>query len=74
MITLKYYGEEIPLIITSAGQPGWLSGLAPPSAQGVILETPRDPRDPMSGSPAWCLLLPLPMSLPVSLSLSLMNK
>ena len=21
------------------GQPGWLSGLAPPSAQGVILET-----------------------------------
>ena len=24
------------------GQPGWLSGLEPPSAQGVILET-RDP-------------------------------
>ena len=23
----------------SAGQPGWLSGLAPPLAQGVILET-----------------------------------
>ena len=25
-------------ISTNFGQPGWLSGLAPPSAQGVILE------------------------------------
>ena len=50
------------------GQPGWLNGLAPPSVQGVILET-RDqvPR----WVPAWSLLLPLPVSLPLSLSLSL---
>ena len=27
------------LIRGSRGQPGWLSGLAPPSAQGLILET-----------------------------------
>ena len=30
------------------GQPGWLSGLVPPSAQGVILENPRS--SPMWGS------------------------
>ena len=46
------------------GQPGWLSRLAPPSAQGVILET-------WDRVPAWSLRLPLPVSLPLSLSLSL---
>ena len=50
------------------GQPRCLSGLALPSAQGVILET-RDPGD--IGLPAWSLLLPLPVSLPLSLSLCL---
>ena len=29
---------EVPQKV-KIGQPGWLSGLAPPSAQGVILET-----------------------------------
>ena len=49
------------------GSPGVLSGLAPPSAQGVTLET----RESHDGLPAWSLLLPLPVSLPLSLSLSL---
>ena len=44
------------------GQPGWLSGLAPPSAQGVILET----WESHVGLPPWSLFLPL--------SVSLMNK
>ena len=48
------------------GQPGWLSGLALPSAQGVILET-RD-RIPCQAPGAWSLLLP---SAYVSASLSL---
>ena len=52
------------------GQPGWLSGLAPPSAQGLILET-RDQIESHVGLPAWSLLLPLPLSLPLFLSLSL---
>ena len=38
-----------------------------PLAQGAILET-RD-RIPHRASGAWSLLLPLPMSLPLSLSL-----
>ena len=40
-----------------------------PLAQGVILET-RD-RIPRRAPGAWSLLLPLPVSLPLSLSLSL---
>ena len=48
------------------GQPWWLSSLASPSAQGVILET-RD-RVPCQAPGAWSLLLPLPVSLPLSLS------
>ena len=44
-----------------------------PLAQGAILET-RD-RIPHQAPGAWSLLLPLPVSLPLSpLSLSLMNK
>ena len=49
------------------GQPGWLSGLVPPSAQGVILETGIESHVRL---PAWSLLLPLPVSLPLSLYLS----
>ena len=48
------------------GQPGWLSGLVPPSAQGVTLETrDRVPRR------APCME---PASLSASLPVSLMNK
>ena len=50
------------------GQPRWLSSLGPPSAQGVILEA----RDGVSRrAPCMSLLLPLPVSLPFSLSLCL---
>ena len=51
------------------GQPWWRSGLAPPAAQGVILETLDESHVGLS---AWSLLLPLLVSLP--LSMSLMNK
>ena len=55
-------------LINKWGQPGWLSGLAPPSVQGLILESwDRVPRP----APAWSLLLPLPVSLPLSFSLTL---
>uniref|UniRef100_A0A8C0KXL2 NAC-A/B domain-containing protein n=1 Tax=Canis lupus dingo TaxID=286419 RepID=A0A8C0KXL2_CANLU len=52
------------------GSPGWLSSLAPPSAQGVILES-QDlvPRQAPCMEPAFPSV-----SLPLSLSLSLMNK
>ena len=47
----------------------WLSSLAPPSAQGVILETwDRVPRQ--APCMEWSLLLPLPVSLPLSLCVS----
>ena len=49
------------------GIPGWLSGLAPALAQGAILET--QDRIPRRAPGAWSLLLPLPVSLPLSLSL-----
>ena len=49
------------------GIPGWRSGLAPAFGPG------RDPGDrdriPRWAPGAWSLLLPLPMSLPLSLSL-----
>ena len=51
----------------SVGQPGWLSGLVPPSAQGLILETGIESHIRL---PAWSLLLPLPVSLPLSVSLT----
>ena len=53
--------KEIPM-----GQPRWLSGLAPPPAQGVILET----RDRLLHQ-ASCMK---PASPSACLSLSLMNK
>ena len=43
-----------------------------PLAQGAILETRN--RIPRRAPGAWSLLLPLPVSLPLSLSVSLMNK
>ena len=43
MKLVKTFGSLIPLLKAHhQGIPGWLSGLAPPSAQGVILES-RDP-------------------------------
>ena len=57
------------LLITKPGQPGWLSGLAPPSAQGLILETwDQVPRQAPCMEPASPL--PLPMSLPLFLYVS----
>ena len=51
------------------GQPRWRSGLAPPAAQGMILETwDRVPHRALCMVPA-SLLLPLPVSLPLSLCL-----
>ena len=51
------------------GQPRWLSDLAPPSAQGLILEAQdRVPRQ------APCVVEPASASLSLSLSLSLINK
>ena len=48
------------------GRPRWLSGLVPPSAQGMILKT----LDESSiGLPAGSLLLPLLVSLPLSVCL-----
>ena len=46
--------------IEKIGQPWWLSDLAPPSAQGVVLETRIESH---IGFPAWSLLLPLPLFL-----------
>ena len=43
-----------------------------PLAQGAILET-RD-RIPRLAPGSWSLLLPLPVSLPLSLSVTIMNK
>ena len=62
------------------GQPGWLSGLVLPLAQGVILETQdRVPcqaphREPASPSAWVSVSLSLCVSLSLSLSVSLMNK
>ena len=49
------------------GIPGWLSRLAPPSAQGMVLETWDQSHIRLS---AGSLLLPLPVSLLLSLCLS----
>ena len=57
------------------GQPWWFSGLAPPSAQGVILETwDRVARRAPCMEPASLSALCLCLSLSLSLSVSLMNK
>ena len=55
-----------------AGQPQWRSGLAPPAARGVILETrdrvPRQAPCMEPASPSACV------SASLSLSVSVMNK
>ena len=43
-----------------------------PLAQGVILET--QDRIPHRAPDAWSLLLPMPVSLPLSLSVTIINK
>ena len=53
-----FYCEQSDLNVFIAGQPWWLSGLAPPSAQGMILETKDQSHIKL---PAWSLLLPLPL-------------
>ena len=56
--------------ISLKGQPGWLSGLAPPAAQGMILETlDRVPRRALCMEPASPSAY-----VSASLSVSLMNK
>ena len=49
-----------------AGQPGWLSGLAPPLAQGMILETrdqaPHQAPCMEPASPSACLCLSVCLS------------
>ena len=60
------------------GQPGWLSGLVTPSAQGVILETwDRVPRQAPCMEPASafaCVSASPSACVSASLSVSLMNK
>ena len=56
-VTQKYH---------TVGIPGWLSCLAPAFGSG------RDPGVPGSGPTSGSLLLPLPVSLPLSLSLCLL--
>ena len=50
----------------SVGQPGWLSGLAQPSAQGMILESwdpvPRQAPCMESASPSACVSTSLSLS------------
>ena len=54
------------------GIPGWLSGLAPAFGPGRGSWSPRI--ESRVGLLAWSLLLPLPVALPLSLSMSIMNK
>ena len=66
--------QNLNLNLLNLGSLGGAAVWRLPLAQGVILETrDRIPRQPPG---AWSLLLPLPVSLPLSLSLcvSLMNK
>ena len=67
MISSKY-----PKDMISSGSLGGAAVWHLPLAQGVILET-RD-RIPHWASGAWSLLLPLPVSLPLSLSVTIINK
>ena len=67
-VHMDYVCRCVPYQKLEPGQPGWLSGLAPPSAQGLILETrdqvPRRAPCMEPASPSAC----------VSISLSLMNR
>ena len=67
MVNSPYCGSHFAIythIKALCGIPGWRSGLAPPSAQGAILETRN--RIPRWAPSAWSLLLSLPVSLPLS--------
>ena len=59
--------KSLILKTQSLGQPRWLSGLALPSARGLILKTRIESH---VGLPMWSLLLPLPVSLPLPLCVS----
>ena len=64
------FAPPVPLgfKVDERGQPWWLSSLVPPSAQGVILETP-------DRVPHWASCMePVSPPLSLSLSVSLMNK
>ena len=50
--------------ISASGIPGWLCGLVPAFTRGLILDS-RD--GVLCGAPAWSLLLPLPVSLLLSI-------
>ena len=64
---------EDPIKNSKSGKAGWLSGLAPPSAQGVILESrDRVPHQAPCMEPA-CVSASLSL-LSLSLSVSVMNK
>ena len=59
--------HEVHEKLETHGIPGWRSGLVPAFGPGRYMET-RD-RIPRRAPGAWNLLLPLPVSLPLSLSL-----
>ena len=57
--------------MAGSGIPGLLSGLVPALGRGAILESrDRVPRR----APAWSLLLPLPVSLPLSVCVTIIKK
>ena len=65
-----FYFQAVGVLLSKMSLLGSLGGAAVwrlPLAQGAILET-RD-RVPRRAPGAWSLLLPLPVSLPLSLSL-----
>ena len=65
-LTLVFEYVVSKIRIQILGHPGWLSGLAPPSAQDVILETgdrvPRRAPCMKSASPSACVSAPLYVS------------
>ena len=66
------YLQDPIIKFSRVGQPGWLSGLALPLAEGVILET--QDRVPCWASSIEPVSPSACVSLPLSLSVSLMNK
>ena len=70
-VSPSFYFQIVGVLLSKMSLLGSLGGAAVwrlPLAQGAILET-RD-RIPRWAPGAWSLLLPLPVSLPLSLSLS----
>ena len=69
-VSPSFYFQIVGVLLSKMSLLGSLGGAAVwrlPLAQGVILET--QDRVPHQAPCAWNLLLPLPMSLPLSLSL-----